>query len=308
MEKVLLFGGFGFIGKNIIEELYTEYDIYVIDRKSDLDFLERYPKLGFYKYVFLEDIGIEKIIDSINPNYIINLVSIVTANRDLDQFKKMIDINTSVLIELYEATKLLKELKLFLQFGSGEEYGNIESPYREIDREYPSSPYALSKQLTTNTALMLHKNYNFPISVVRPGNLFGEYQSSDKFIPYILNRLRKEEVIETTYGEQERDFIYVKDFAKGIKLTIESYENFKGEIFNLSAGKSYKLKEIIEYCKSYIRSTSLVKYGNIPYRENEMMKFELDISKFKKLTSANFEINVLESLSILIDRNGDCHI
>lgn len=304
MEKVLLIGGFGFIGKNIIKELYNQYEIYVMGRNIDTDFIDRYSNIEFYKYVFLEDTGIDEIVGSINPDYIINLVSVVTADRDMDQFNKMIDINTGVLIELYEATKNCKKLKLFLQFGSGEEYGNIKAPYRETDREYPSSPYALSKQLTTNTALMLYNNFSFPISIVRPGNLFGEYQDSNKFIPYILNRLSRNEVIDTTYGEQKRDFIYAKDFAKGIKKVIESYDNFKGEIFNLSAGRSFKLKEIIEYCKNYLSSSSIIEYGKIPYRENEMMKFELDISKFKKLTDSNFEIDVLESFSRFIDLNG----
>ncbi len=304
MEKILLVGGFGFIGKNIIEQLYSEYKIYVIGRNLDYDFMEGYPNIEFCKYVFMEDEGVGDIVASINPEYIINLVSVVTASRDMKQYKKMIDINTYVLLELYEATKNIKNLKLFLQFGSGEEYGNIKTPYRETDREYPSSPYALAKQLTTNTALMLYNNFSFPISVVRPGNLFGEYQDSNKFIPYIVSKLSKNEVIETTYGEQKRDFIYAEDFAKGIKKVIESYDKFKGEVFNLSAGKSFRLKEIIEYCKNYMRSSSPIEFGKIPYRENEMVRFELDISKFKKLVSSSFEIDVLESLSRFIDKSG----
>jgi nucleoside-diphosphate-sugar epimerase len=307
MEKILLVGGFGFIGKNIIEQLYGEYNIYVIGRSLDCDFMEEYPNIEFRKYVFMEDEDIEDIVASINPDYIINLVSVVTASRDMEQYKKMIEINSNVLLELYEATKNIKNLKLFLQFGSGEEYGNIKAPYRETDREYPSSPYALAKQLTTNTALMLYNNFSYPISVVRPGNLFGEYQDSNKFIPHIVSKLSKNEVIETTYGEQKRDFIYAEDFAKGIKKVIECHENFVGEIFNLSAGRSYKLKEIIEYCKNYLNSSSIIEYGMIPYRENEMMKFELDISKFKGLANSSFEIDVLESLSRFISKNGGCN-
>lgn len=304
MEKILLIGGFGFIGKNLIEQLYGEYKIHVIGRRLDSDFMGMYPNIEFHKYIFMSDEGIADVVDLINPDYIINLVSVVTASRNMKQYKEMVEINVNVLLELFEATKNIKQLKLFLQFGSGEEYGNIEAPYRETDREYPSSPYALSKQLTTNTALMLYNNFSFPISVVRPGNLFGDYQDSNKFIPYILSKLSKNETIETTYGEQERDFIYAEDFAKGIKKVIECHENFLGEIFNLSAGRSFKLKEIIEYCKNYLRSNSIIEYGKIPYRENEMMKFKLDISKFKELTESNFEIDVLESLSRFIDKNG----
>lgn len=304
MTKILLIGGFGFIGKNLIEQFYFEYEIHVIDRSVDSGFIEKHPNVHFHKYIFLYDTNLKDIVTSINPKFVINLVSIVTASRDIIQFKEMIDINTNVLLELYEATKTIKDLELFIQFGSGEEYGDIKAPYKETDREYPSSPYALSKQLTTNTALMLYNNFSFPISVVRPGNLFGKYQDSNKFIPYVLSKLSRNETIETTYGEQERDFIYAEDFAKGIKKVVKFYENFLGEIFNLSSGKSFKLKEIIEYCKNCMNSKSTIKYGEIPYRENEMMNFNLDISKFRKLTNSRFDIDVLESLSRYIGKNG----
>jgi UDP-glucose 4-epimerase len=305
MEKLLLIGGYGFVGKNIIEQLHGKYDIIIIDKNQDHEFTQKYPNVKFVQYVFLEDRDIKKIISVIDPDYIINLVSIVTADRDLNQFKKMIDINLEVLLELYEASKNCANMKLFLQFGSGEEYGNIESPIKETDREYPSSPYALSKQLTTNTALMLHRNFRFPISVVRPSNLFGEYQDSRKFIPYIVEKLRVNENIETTLGEQKRDFIYIKDFVTGIEKVLKSYEHFIGEIFNLSSGFSFKLNEIIQHCKNYLKSTSNINYGGIAYRENEMMNFELDISKFEKLTSENYKIDVIKSLCLYMDRNGD---
>jgi UDP-glucose 4-epimerase len=305
MKKVLLVGGFGFIGKNLIENLYNEFEIIVIGRKIDLKFIEKYNKIRFYKYDFLIDNEIKQIIKSINPNYIINLVSIVGANRDMGVFRESIDLNIEVLLKLYDASKNLKNLDLFLQFGSGEEYGNIEAPFSEETREYPSSPYAISKQLTTNIALMLHNNFAFPISVVRPGNLFGKYQDSDKFIPYLLDNLSNNLDINTTHGEQERDFIYAEDFAVGIKRALNFYNKFKGQIFNLSSGKSYKLKHIIEYIKDYLGSKSKINYGVKPYRENEMMTFKLDISKFEELTEEKFEIDLIKSISKYIDKKGE---
>ena len=110
-------------------------------------------------------------------------------------------------------------MKLFIQFGSSEEYGSISSPFKEENREYPNSPYALVKQLTTNTALMLHRNYGFPTMVVRPGNLFGPGQNKNKFIPYVIDKLRKGEPLNVSPCEQKRDFIYVDDFAEDIHWT-----------------------------------------------------------------------------------------
>ncbi|MCZ2614274.1 NAD-dependent epimerase/dehydratase family protein, partial [Bacteroides fragilis] len=74
-------------------------------------------------------------------------------------------------------------------------------------RECPNSPYALVKQLTTNTSMMLYRNYGFPIMVVRPGNLFGPLQNKDKFIPYVVGQLRSGLPLNVSPCEQKRDFI-----------------------------------------------------------------------------------------------------
>lgn len=291
MEKVFIAGGFGFIGKNLIEYLYDKYEIVVIDKYVDNDFIEIYKKLNYYKYDFFEQNNIKDIIEKENPEYIINLISIVSAERNMSIFNEMIQVNVDILLKLYEASKELKHLKLFLQFGSGEEYGNIKSPFSETDREYPNSPYSLSKQITTNTAIMLHKNYNFPTCVIRPGNLFGKYQNETKFIPYILNKLIKNEKIETTLGEQKRDFIYAADFTERLNLILENYNKFIGEIINLSSGESISLREVILLCKEYINSKSEIEFGKINYRENEIMDFKLDISKFNKIANIKYKEN-----------------
>ncbi|MCJ7572047.1 MAG: NAD-dependent epimerase/dehydratase family protein [Candidatus Thermoplasmatota archaeon] len=296
MEKLLITGGFGFIGKNLIENLCNDYEIFIIDQDIDHQFLNKNKDVKFYKYNFLKDDNIKEIILDENPNYIINLISIVTAKRNMGIFNEMIQVNLHILLKLYEATKELKELKFFLQFGSGEEYGNIKSPFKESDRECPNSPYALAKQITTNTAIMLNKNYNFPIAVVRPGNLFGKYQRNDKFIPYIINQLTDNKKIETTLGEQKRDFVYAPDFAKGISLVLKTHDKLLGQIFNLSSGKSFSIKEIILFCKKYIDSSSEIEFGVIPYRENEIMNFELDISKFKKAIEQDYDVDIFEGI------------
>ncbi|SLM11123.1 NAD-dependent epimerase/dehydratase [uncultured spirochete] len=304
MDKLLIVGGFGFIGKNLVEYLYEKYNIVIIDKKIDKEFFIKFKKeLKFYQYDFIteEMFKLHKIIEKENPNYIINLISIVTTERNLEIFEEMIKINLNVLLKLFNCSKKLSSLKLFIQFGSGEEYGNILPPFKETDRENPNSPYALAKQLTTNSSIMLNKNYDFPIVVVRPGNLFGKYQNANKFIPYTISQLLKNEEINITLGEQKRDFIYTLDFSRGIELLMENYKYFIGEIVNLSSGKSISLKEIVLFSKEYIKSNSKINFGAISYRENEIKNFLLDISKFEKGVKQKFEIDIMQRIKEYID-------
>uniref|UniRef100_UPI00189FC745 NAD-dependent epimerase/dehydratase family protein n=1 Tax=Bacteroides cellulosilyticus TaxID=246787 RepID=UPI00189FC745 len=216
--------------------------------------------------------------------------SIVTAERDLSLFDGLISSNLKILLNLFERFKKDDGLRLFIQFGSSEEYGSEGSPFKEENREYPNSPYALVKQLTTNTAMMLHRNYGFPAMVVRPGNLFGPGQSRSKFIPYVIDQLKKGEPLNVSPCEQKRDFIYVDDLAEAIHRLFDNSDKCVGEIVNVSSGNSISLKEIIEFYKSELHSTSEVHYGALPYRENEAMDLRCSISKLYSITRPQYSV------------------
>ena len=212
----------------------------------------------------------------------------------------MIASNLKVLLNLYERFKNDKQLKLFVQFGSSEEYGNDGSPFSESMREEPNSPYALVKQLTTNTAMMLHRNYDFPIMVVRPGNLFGPLQGKSKFFPYVIESLKKGEPLNVTPCEQKRDFIYADDFAWEIEKLLENSEKAIGEIVNVSSGESISLKEIIEKCRKVTKSTSQVNYGALPYRENEMMDLKCSVAKLESIIGEQIKFDMSKRIKELI--------
>lgn len=296
MNKIIIFGGCGFIGKNLSKYLKNFYEVIVIDKYIDELFLKE-NKIKFYQYDFEDIDKLREIINLEKPEYVINLISYVTSIRELGLFPKMLNTNLDILLKIYEATKELENLKLVMQFGSGEEYGNIQAPFNEKMKEEPVSPYAIAKLITTNTALMLNKNYNYPICVIRPSNLFGKYQSKDKFIPYIVEKLKNNQEILTTYGEQKRDFIHIDDFIQIIKKLLEKSNLVKGEVINVGSGISISLKEIILNLREELNSKSEIRFGAIPYRENEMMDFCLDISKLENLLNRNLNLEWLEKIA-----------
>ena len=287
MNTLYLIGGSGFIGKNLVRCLSPFYSITVYDKYIDRVFFASYPDVETH----ILDLVREKLpVEKPTPDYIINLASIVTAERDLSLFDGLISSNLKILLNLFERFKKDDGLRLFIQFGSSEEYGSEGSPFKEENREYPNSPYALVKQLTTNTAMMLHRNYGFPAMVVRPGNLFGPGQSRSKFIPYVIAQLKNGEPLNVSPCEQKRDFIYVDDFAEAIHRLFDNSDKCVGEIVNVSSGNSISLKEIIEFYKSELHSTSEVHYGALPYRENEAMDLRCSISKLYSITRPQYSV------------------
>ena len=299
MERIFLIGGSGFIGKNLVDFLSDNYEIHIIDKYIDNVFFQKYPQV---KTLQLDLINQQIPNNYFVPDYVINLASIVTADRDMSLFDELISSNLKVLLNLYNRYKDENRLRLFIQFGSSEEYGNEGSPFIENQRETPNSPYAIVKQMTVNTALMLHQNYHFPVSVVRPGNLFGCYQNTTKFLPYVITQLKKNESISVTLCEQKRDFIYAEDFAWCISKLIENYSQCIGEIINVSSGSSIALKELIEFCKKEIDSKSIINYGAIPYRANEVMDLKCSIDKLSSIINQKIEFNIENRLKEYINK------
>ena len=293
MENVFLIGGSGFIGKNLVNQFRQNYEVHVIDKFIDEKFFSERPEVKTLKMDLVEE---QVPCDYPSPDYIINLASIVTAERNFALFDGLISSNLKVLLNLYERFKNDKKLELFIQFGSSEEYGNEGSPFKETMRECPNSPYALVKQLTVNTALMLHSNYGFPAMVVRPGNLFGKYQNPSKFIPYVIQQLKANAPLNVTPCEQKRDFIYAEDFAWCIEQIIENHNKAVGEIINVGSGESISLKSIIEICKNHIGSSSEINYGALPYRENEVMDLRCDEEKLSKTINYEIKFNITNRL------------
>lgn len=293
MQTLFLIGGSGFIGKHLARQLCSRYQISVYDKYIDHAYFAAYPSIR----TFEGDLASTLLPGStLTPDYIINLASIVTAERDLSLFDALINSNLKILLNLYNRFKNEEGLKLFIQFGSSEEYGTEHAPFTEDIRESPNSPYALVKQLTTQTALMLHRNYGFPAMVVRPGNLFGPLQNPAKFLPYIVSQLKAGLALEVSPSEQKRDFIYIDDFCDAIHAILQHAAGCVGEIVNVSSGESLSLKSIIEYCKEELHSASPVHYGALPYRENEAMNLSCSIEKLTRLTGFTLPFDIRQRL------------
>lgn len=152
-----------------------------------------------------------------------------------------------------------------------------------LDR-YTSS-YSLSKKQFNDWLKFYSNSQKIKVVNLKLEHFYGPGASNSNFISLMINKMLSNETqIELTKGEQNRDFLYISDLLNVYDFVIENRNKFNMyEEFNVGTGVSTNLKYIVDYIKETCLSSSILKYGAIPYRDGELMNSDNDVSKLKEL-------------------------
>ena len=279
-SKIIVAGGSGFIGANLISELISN-DNEVISISKNKNNLKR--KVKNAKYIFhdlqqpLKE-NLFKVFEDVE--YIINCSGYIDHSDFRNHGREVFYDHFNSLISLTNLAMDLK-VKTFVQLGSSDEYGDNKSPLKETIRESPISPYALAKLSSTYYLQQCFKEGLLNTVILRPFLIFGEMQSKNRFLPYLIDNCIKDREFNVTKGFQIRDYLYVKDFNQALIKTLNN-EKAYGEIINVASGIPILIKDVISEVNKIIGKGKPI-YGGIDYRHNESMELYADIKKAKHL-------------------------
>lgn len=256
LKKVLILGGFGFVGTNLTEELLKRgnYGIIIFEAKKVL--IQNPDILNDVK-VYYGDFHNEKdyeIIFKENKIYlVIHLIG--TTIPSISNENITYDINSN-LINTIKLLNIMNRYQIknivFLSSG-GTVYGISKNKHKESDPTTPICSYGIMK-LTIEKYLYLY-NYLYGINflILRPSNPFGEYHTSTQqgLINIVLEKILNGEPIEIWGdGSVVRDYIYIKDFVRILVDLIE--KDIQNEIINIGSGRGYSINEILTIIKKEI--------------------------------------------------------
>jgi nucleoside-diphosphate-sugar epimerase len=118
-------------------------------------------------------------------------------------------------------------------------------------------------------------------------HFYGPGDDETKFVTYIIHNLLKNvDKIDLTKGEQKRDFIYIDDVVDAFTKIINSLDNFNRDFYEFEIGTNYPLsiKQFVELAKQLSGNKhTLLNFGALPYRENEVMNYYVNTSEISKL-------------------------
>lgn len=292
MENILVTGAAGFIGSKLVAELIKQqHKVYALIEKGDAMSRERLRAI---------DSDIEIIDDS---QYMLrNAAAYPTFDRifhlatvgvrpDFNDINLICDVNIKLGCQLVDFAKENCS-GVLVNFGSCFEYGDHGDVLLTEDMDCrPESLYAISKNASTNLVMAYAKSRNINMITVRPFGVFGEGEGPTRLAPSIIAGCMRGEKVKTTFGEQIRDFVNVKDLVKAIvRLSESEYKPY--EIYNICSDNPVHVRdfilEIVDVCGFDV---SLVDFGSVPYRKNEAMVFAGDNQKLQSVIQYPFPRN-----------------
>ena len=288
-KKILILGGTGFIGYHLAKEALRK-GFQVSSLSKNYPVKKRYLKK--VKYIFTDISNKNSINKKIKEDfqYVVNLAGYVNHSDKIKTYKSH-----------YSGCKnisnffLKKKIRVFIQVGSSMEYGSAKSPQKENFKCKPLSVYGKAKFLSTQYLLNLYKEKKFPVTIVRPYQVYGPYQDLNRFIPVVINSCKDNKVFPCSHGKQFRDFLYISDLIDAIFLILKN-PKAKGEIFNIGFGRPLKIKNIIRQILGYYKSGN-PQFDKIKLRKEEQMQIYPNISKARRVLNWRPKVNFLKGLT-----------
>ena len=313
MKKVIVTGGLGFIGSNLIELLLKKkFFVINIDKitySSNFYNTQEFKKSKNYHFVKcdIKDEKIKDVLMKYRPSCIFNLAAETHVDRSIDNPHNFIQSNIVGVYNLLECFKKFsnKYKSKLIHISTDEVYGDILNGRTSETYPYqPSSPYAASKAASDHLVSSYVRTYKIPAIVTNCSNNYGPKQHPEKLIPKLIyNILNNKPLPIYGKGTNSREWIYVKDHCEAL---IKVFQKGKvGEFYNIGSNKNLNnleiCKRLIKISKKLHLQDKNVKVIFIKDRPGHDIRYALNSNKIKNKLKWKPKTNFEKGIKLTFD-------
>jgi dTDP-glucose 4,6-dehydratase len=260
--KILITGGAGFIGSEVIRQYITETDVTVVNLDKltyagNLDSLapvDSNPRYRFEQADICDAQALRRVFGQYEPDAVMHLAAESHVDRSIEGPSEFIQTN------VVGTTVLLKTAREYWSVLTGERKGRFRFHHISTDEVFgslgesglftehtpygPNSPYSASKAASDHLVRAWHHTYGLPVVTTNCSNNYGPYQFPEKLIPLmILNALEGRPLPIYGQGDNVRDWLYVGDHARALRLVLE--RGRVGETYNIGGHNEKTNLEVV---------------------------------------------------------------
>ena len=307
--RILVTGGAGFIGSNLIERLLKDgYDIVCLDNFNDYYNPEikrgnikpylREKRFNLVEADIRDKDALKKVFEKYKFQKVIHLAAQAGVRLSLKQPNLYVDVNVNGTLNLLELSREYK-IKNFIFGSSSSVYGATkEIPFSEEGKLKPISPYGVSKRAGELLCSTYNHLYNLSFTIFRFFTVYGPRQRPDMAIHKFTKLIDEgKEIYLYGNGETSRDYTYISDIVEGIVSALN--KDFNYEIFNLGNSNPTNLSRLISLIEKNLGKSAKIKY--LPEQPGDPFITFADISKSKEMLNYNPKINMEEGIKNFIE-------
>ena len=285
--NVLVTGGSGFIGSNLVRLLLAErpsWRVVNLDKLTyagnaeNLSDLDGHPRYRFVRGDVADGALVAGILREEGVEAVLHLAAESHVDRSILEPAVFIETNVRGTQVLLEAARELG-VKRFVQVSTDEVYGSLGPTglFTEETPLAPSSPYSASKASADLLALAYAHTFGLPALVTRCSNNYGPYQFPEKLIPLMVaNALRDEPLPVYGDGMNVRDWIHVEDHCRGLLAALEGGRT--GEVYNFGGKSERHNIDIVKEVLSLLgKPPSLIRF--VKDRPGHDRRYAIDSAK-----------------------------
>ena len=333
--RILITGGAGFIGSAVIRQYIndTTHDVINLDdltyagNLQSLNSIAESDRYTFKQVNICDSVQLKETFDRYQPHAVMHLAAETHVDRSIDDPSIFIKSNIFGTFNLLEVSRsywnnLIPDKKdkfVFHHVSTDEVYGDLDDSglFNEETRYDPSSPYSASKASSDHLVRAWYRTYGLPIIITNCSNNYGAYQYPEKLIPLIiLNALEGMPLPVYGSGKQVRDWLYVEDHAKALRLSLENGKI--GQTYNVGGHNEKTNIEVVNIIcdlldkliplSQYIPHRSLI--SHVADRPGHDKRYAVDAKKIQEdlnwLPDETFESGIEKTVKWYLENKEWC--
>ncbi|MCR4662667.1 MAG: SDR family NAD(P)-dependent oxidoreductase [Endomicrobiaceae bacterium] len=300
--KILVTGGAGFIGSNIVDELIEKkHKVVIVDNLATGNMKNVNKKAKFYKVSVCDKKKIDEIFKKEKIDVVIHHAAQLDVRKSVEDPCFDADVNIKGALNILEACKNTKVKKIIFSSSGGTIYGECGSKAPD-EKAFanPLSPYGVAKLSVEHYIKAYSELYGLKYTILRYANVYGPRQDVNGeagVVAIFIGRMsQNKEFFIFGDGKQLRDYVYVKDV---VSANIKSLTKGNNEIINIGTNKTTSVTKLAQELSKIIGYDKKPVFK--PKRNGELFKSFLNISKAKKVLGWEPKVDINKGLKNTVE-------